>query len=131
MSGSVSCRLCGHALFATDLLDASPVQASGVSQPRCPTRCGGYPRPLLLGVSRTTMYEMIGSDEVGWSGLGRSIRVVRGPVGGVDRARGSIARRCTIDRLSWGPIAGLDLGLLPHSWVGCQTSQQPARAPRI
>ena len=64
MPGSVNCPQCDHVLFVIDPPLASSVQASAVSQPDAPLLLRVAEAARLLGVSRSRMYELIGSGQV-------------------------------------------------------------------
>ena len=76
MSGSVRCPQCGHVLFAIDAsLGASA--SMGPAPPDAPLLLRIPEAARLVGVSRSTMYQLIGSGEVPVVRLGRSVRVLR------------------------------------------------------
>jgi hypothetical protein len=58
MSGTVNCPHCGHVLFATELPIGSSVHASDVSQPDAPLLLRVAEAAKLLGVSRSSMYQL-------------------------------------------------------------------------
>ena len=75
MPGSIRCPQCGHVLFAIDAPIAP--SASPPPSPEVPLLLRMTEAARLLGVSRSTMYQIVGSGEVPVVRLGRSVRVVR------------------------------------------------------
>jgi excisionase family DNA binding protein len=75
-AASVRCPACGHRLFAID----------GLPDPEAPPTASSIRDPLLLrvaeaanllGVSRSTMYQLVTSGQVQVVRIGRSVRVPR------------------------------------------------------
>lgn len=77
-STSVRCPNCGHALLTVDLPGAFQCHAmASSSRPRedAPLLLRIPEAARLLGVSRTTMYQLVARGEVSVLRIGRSVRV--------------------------------------------------------
>ena len=75
--GSIRCPHCNHVLFSVDpLTDVAPTSAAPpASSATLLLRVTEAAR--LLGVSRSTLYQLIAKGEIPVVRLGRSVRVVR------------------------------------------------------
>ena len=77
-SPAVRCPACGHALFAVDEA-AWPVRVAAPSPaaPDAPLLLSVTRAAALLGVSRSTLYQLVSSGRVSVVRLGRAVRVPR------------------------------------------------------
>jgi len=77
---AVRCPACGHALVTVDLPNMPQLQAlAPAPQPRedAPLLLRIYEATRILGISRTTMYQLVARGEVPVLRIGRSVRISR------------------------------------------------------
>jgi excisionase family DNA binding protein len=76
MSTAIRCPSCGHALLTVDSL--FPVSASQpASHPAIPLLLRISEAAELLGVSRSTLYQLVARGDLAVVKIGRSVRVPR------------------------------------------------------
>ena len=77
MTGSVSCPNCGHALLSIQMEHHESVLAARpCTDPEIPVLLRIPDAARLLDVSRSTVYQLIASEQLPVVRIGRSVRVV-------------------------------------------------------